>query len=168
MLITKDNVADVMTSALQELDVRGLDLLSLDIDGNEYYVMESIFKVVSPGSLRFEYNAKFPYPMRVTIDYDAGHVWRQDDYHGASLGSLVELFERFGYRLLTCGSAWVNAFFLRADEEAHFTIYDPAVLYQPARFYLQHALHGHAPSLGFLRSQVGKRADGSAPPTAHG
>jgi len=89
------------------------DLLSIDIDGNDYYVWEAIES--SPRVVVIEYNSSIPANESKTIFYDPDHVWKDDDYYGASLLALDKLGRRKGYTLLYCEANGVNAFFVRSD-----------------------------------------------------
>jgi hypothetical protein len=152
--VTKESAGELVTRLIGTLGATTLDFLSLDIDGNDYYVMESILNGVRPRVVCIEYNAKFPYPMRVAMKYNKEHVWQQDDYFGASLGSFVELFRNYNYTLITCNISGINAFFVNNEEAGAFTIYPPSVLYQPPRYGLLCAPGGHSPTLKFLAQQA--------------
>jgi hypothetical protein len=91
-----------------------IDLLSIDIDGNDYYVFERL-KALSPRVVIIEYNAKYPPPVRWRIPYSPDHVWDGSDWFGASLQSLCDLFESRGYALVGCNVTGSNAFFVRHD-----------------------------------------------------
>jgi hypothetical protein len=92
-----------------------LDFLSLDIDGNDYWVWEAL-TACSPRVVALEYNWLFGPERAVTIPYDP--QFRLDQaptraYRGASLAALAHLAQRKGYRLVA--SERVNAFFVRGD-----------------------------------------------------
>jgi hypothetical protein len=113
-----------------------LDLLSIDIDGNDYHVLKSIRRV-RPRVLVIEYNGKYPPPMDVVPPYDPSHEWDGSDYAGSSLQAIANLATRLGYRLVGTNITGLNAFFVRADIAAdHFADGDAATLYNPARYYL--------------------------------
>jgi hypothetical protein len=114
-----------------------IDLLSIDIDGNDYYVFEAI-DIVRPRAVVIEYNAKFPPDLPVVQKYKADHIWRQNDYFGASLAALERVARKKGYALVGCNLAGANAFFVRQDLaegkfQAPFTAENH---YQPARYFL--------------------------------
>jgi hypothetical protein len=93
------------------------DLLSIDIDGNDYWVWKAITNY-SPRVVIVEYNIFFQSEMAKTIAYDAGHVWdktRHGLYHGASLAAFDKLAEEKGYRLVYTEPYCPNAIFVRAD-----------------------------------------------------
>jgi hypothetical protein len=144
-MVSRDNVNDVIGEGL-----RGkIGVLSIDIDGNDYWVWKAI-DVVSPALVVVEYNGKFPPPIRWTIEYDPHHSWDLTDYQGASLVALAELGREKGYRLVGCNINGTNAFLLREDlvDEQFVSSDDPAEFYHPARYYLTEGyqwMSGHAP-----------------------
>lgn len=154
-MVTRDNVATIPVSAGSP-GFGALDLLSVDVDGNDLAIAEAAIDAWSPKIVIGEYNAKFPHPMRQVVQYDPQHRWALDDYHGASLAAWVEQLKP-GHQLVTCNLAGTNAFFVREDFADRFASYSPAQLYQPARFHLTALRCGHAPSLSFLRNSL--RAD---------
>jgi len=91
-----------------------IDLLSVDIDGNDYWVWEAI-TCVKPRVVIIEYNAKFPPPYEWVMPYNSAHVWDGSDLQGASLKALEKLGARLGYQLVGTNMNGVNAFFVRGD-----------------------------------------------------
>jgi len=160
MMVNRDNVGQI-TSAAGNPPFGDLDLLSVDIDGNDLAVAEAATRAWAPKILIGDYNAKVPYPLCAEVSYDAGHRWAMDDYHGASLAAWVARLTP-QYRLVACNLAGTNAFFVRNDLTDRFPPYEPQDLYQPARFHLTALRCGHRPSLSFLRAAL---AGDSAPPT---
>lgn len=90
-----------------------LDLLSIDIDSNDFWVWREI--KARARVVVIEYNASVPPLESRTIVYDPGFAWNGTDYFGASLMALKKLGERKGYTLVYCDRCGVNAFFV-ADE----------------------------------------------------
>jgi hypothetical protein len=133
------NVVDLSRAGTQHFGVASPDVISLDLDGNDIYFVEALLEAAMlPRLFIVEYNAKFPPPVRFQIVYDAAHVWRGDDYLGASLASLVTLFGRFGYQLVCCNAhTGANAFFVRKDDMTAFADVptDIDVLYTPPRLF---------------------------------
>jgi hypothetical protein len=95
-----------------------IDLLSIDIDSNDYWVWQAI-TAVRPRVVVVEYNASFgpswSATMPFTEHFDRFDTHRSGYYFGASLGALAALGSSKGYRLIGCESRGVNAFFLRDD-----------------------------------------------------
>ncbi|MDA9519248.1 NADH dehydrogenase [Bradyrhizobium sp. CCBAU 11434] len=95
-----------------------IGLLSVDIDGNDYWVWDKI-EVVNPMIVVAEYNSVFGPRHAVTVPYNKTFVRSRAHssnlYWGASLGALVQLGERKGYAFVGSNSAGNNAFFVRRD-----------------------------------------------------
>ena len=113
--ITKDNINQIFA----ENGIQGeIGLLSVDIDGNDYWVWQAIDSV-NPAIVVSEYNFRFGANRSVTVPYDANFVRTQahhsNIYFGASLRALCSLADKKGYAFLGCNSAGVNAFFVRKD-----------------------------------------------------
>ena len=115
--VDKDNI-DFL---IQDLGLpQEIDLLSLDIDGNDYHVLENIV-FLNPRAMVLEYNAKLPPPVKWVMAYDQYHTKTNTDYFGASLKSFEYLLYKRGYCLVGCNISGVNAFFVRKDlVEEHF------------------------------------------------
>ena len=115
--ITKENVLKFYNDSIKNLNEKKTDVLSLDLDGNDIYVLEELLKQIHhPSLIIAEYNAKFPPPIRFKIKYDAQFVWRADDYFGASLSEFVEVLKKYSYKLVCCNShTGSNAFFIKND-----------------------------------------------------
>lgn len=113
------------------------DLLSIDIDGNDYWVWEAIERY-RPRVVVVEYNALWPPDAQWVQAYAPDRPWDGTSHHGASLASLAALGEKKGYRLVHCDLSGVNAFFVRNEEAgSHFAEECGAAdHYQPARYFL--------------------------------
>lgn len=105
--VTIENVNEFLKHTQKEID-----LLSIDIDGNDYWVWKAI-KCISPRVVVIEYNPYFPPPISKTIKYDPDFKWEITDYFGASLSALDKLAKENGYSLVGCNSSGVNAFFIK-------------------------------------------------------
>ncbi|MDA8131721.1 MAG: hypothetical protein M0011_09500 [Elusimicrobia bacterium] len=90
------------------------DLLSIDIDGNDYWVWKAI-ENYRPRVVIIEYNAYMGPQAEWTIRYDRDFSKGQDRYWGASLKLLEKLGREKGYALVGCSYIGVNAFFVRED-----------------------------------------------------
>ena len=95
-----------------------IDLLSIDIDGNDYWVWQAV-RVIQPRIVVIEYNATFGSEHAVTIPYTPNFDRYQSHpsgfYHGASLAALNKLGQKKGYNLVGCDSMGTNAFFVHQD-----------------------------------------------------
>lgn len=105
------------------------DLLSIDLDYNDYWIWKAIETYV-PRVVVIEYNATPGPSESQVVEYDPYHRWDGTDHFGASLLALVRLGHLKGYELIGCDSKGVNAFFVRSDlVEDHFEIRSIEELY---------------------------------------
>lgn len=109
--ITRDNINELFT---EEGFTGEIDLLSIDIDGNDYYIWQAI-KAVKPRVVIIEFNGKFPPDLEWKQAYNSKHVWDGSDWQGASLKSYELLGRELGYQLVGTNFNGVNAFFVRGD-----------------------------------------------------
>jgi hypothetical protein len=116
------------------------DLLVIDIDGNDYWIWETVAERYAPRVVVIEYNAVVGPRWRWTAPYNADHRWDASARHGAGLAALVELGERLDYRLVGCDSFGVNAFFVRSDEALPFAEATRRQQWVPPRYLLP---YGH-------------------------
>ena len=135
--LTRDN----LDALIREQGVpQEIDLLSLDVDGNDYWFWEAL-TAVSPRVVCIEYNAGIGPELSWTVPYDpqferfAKHP--SGFFHGASLKAMESLGKKKGYRLVGCDSTGTNAFFLRDDLEApDLPTLTAAEAYRPHRNWL--------------------------------
>jgi hypothetical protein len=113
--VTKDNINELLKRNGVSGDV---GLLSVDIDGNDYWVWKEI-DAISPRIVVIEYNSRFGAERAVTVPYDQDFIRSQAHYStiyfGASLKALVNLGKKKGYSFVGCNRHGVNAFFVRSD-----------------------------------------------------
>lgn len=114
--IDRENINDLIIGA----GLQGaIGLLSVDIDGNDYWVWQAI-EVVSPIIVVCEYNAVFGdlHPLSVPYDplFERTVAHHSNLYFGASLPALIGLGRRKGYTFVGTNSNGCNAFFVRDDQ----------------------------------------------------
>lgn len=110
--IDAENINRLITSS----GITGeIGLLSIDIDGNDYWVWQNITSV-EPIIVVAEYNGVFGPSRAVTVPYDPAFVRSKAHYShlywGCSLNALVHVARSKGYALVGTNSAGNNAFFL--------------------------------------------------------
>jgi len=120
--VSLENVTHLVQQGFEHIPANELDVLSLDLDGNDFYFAQELLKSgIFSKLLILEYNAKFPPPVKWKIKYDERHSWDGTDYFGASLQSFTELLAGFSYTLVCCNAATgANAFFVRDTYLSHF------------------------------------------------
>lgn len=89
------------------------DYLSIDVDGNDYWVWKAI-KRYHPRLVSVEFNSNFAGDISVTVPYVPNRVWNGTSYFGASLGALHKLGLKKGYSLVHIVEN-LDAFFVRDD-----------------------------------------------------
>lgn len=113
--ITKDNINKIIKSAGIEGEI---GLLSVDIDGNDYWVFENI-DCINPQILIMEYNSMFGDTHKISVPYDENFVRSQKHYsnlyYGASIAALCDIANKKGYDLVGSNSFGNNLFFIRHD-----------------------------------------------------
>jgi hypothetical protein len=110
--IDRDNINGI----LEESGFSGsIGILSIDIDGNDYWVWQRI-EAVKPVIVIVEYNSVFGARQAITVPYDPAFnrtiAHYSNLYWGASLPALVSLGRRKGYALVGSNLAGNNAYFV--------------------------------------------------------
>lgn len=90
------------------------DLLVLDIDGNDWWVLDALLHEFHPRVVVVEYNATFQPGQWWVQRYRADRTWDGTFRHGASLDALTDLARSSDLMLVACDSRGVNAFFVEA------------------------------------------------------
>ena len=123
-----------------------IDLLSIDVDGNDYWLWKAISSI-SPRVVIAEYNASFGPDRAVTVPYDRSFDRHQKHpsgfYHSMSLAAAEKLAAAKGYSLIGCEDAGVNALFVRKDQAGPFAALTARRAFKPhssrvRRNYTQH------------------------------
>lgn len=91
-----------------------LDVLSIDVDGNDWWIWRAI-ESRRPRIVAIEYNAHVGPEASVVIPYAPTFAWNGSDYHGASLLALARLAAAKRYALVGCDSSGTNAFFVARE-----------------------------------------------------
>jgi len=95
-------------SLLQDFDIeRDFGVLCLDIDGNDYWVLEAILSNFRPGLVVTEINENIPPPLRFVVKFDPDFQLRYH-FYGCSIAALEDLCEKHDYGIL--GLEYNNAF----------------------------------------------------------
>jgi len=94
------------------------DVLSIDIDGEDYYVWQAIERY-RPRVVVIEYNSGLDL-VRCLVQPRRASGWDGTAFYGASLGALESLAYRKGYRLVHTELTGNNAFFVRDDLGGQF------------------------------------------------
>jgi len=115
--VTRENVNDLIEKAGYGGEI---GLLSIDIDGNDYWVWDAI-TVIEPQLVIIETHNEFGMN-NIVVPYDADYTYpgRHPDYHGASPLAMTKLANKKGYRLVGANELGFNFIFVKkglADKE---------------------------------------------------
>jgi hypothetical protein len=114
--ITKENVNDLLINIGATGEV---DLFSLDIDGNDYWIWQAI-DAIQPRVCIFETQNVIPSDRSITIPYSADfYCWDkkgyEQDFRSVSLLAMTNLSKSKGYRLIGAHRHGFNAIYMRND-----------------------------------------------------
>ena len=132
--VDRDNVNAIVRST----GIEGpIGLLSIDVDGNDYWLLEAI-DAVAPRILVAEYNSVFGPERAVTVPYDREFVRGEKHwshlYWGASLAALARAADAKGLALVGGNRAGNNAFFVARESLGEIPARTVAECWQPAQF----------------------------------
>jgi hypothetical protein len=132
--VTRDNINEILKKNVPYEDI---GLLSIDIDGMDYWVWEKI-DVIKPRIVVCEYNALFGYKKAIVVPYHENFnrfkAHYSGLYFGASLKALVNLAKKKGYIFVGCNKNGNNAFFVRNDVKGSLKEVSLEEGYKPALF----------------------------------
>jgi FkbM family methyltransferase len=101
---------------LHDLDIRReFDLLSIDIDFNDFHVLRAILAEFAPRVIITEFNSSLGPLADLVVPYLPKHRWDYTNFFGASYTAFQKLAKAFGYELVYCESQGVNLFLIRGD-----------------------------------------------------
>ncbi len=115
--VTRENVNEL----IEEAGFTGeVGLLSIDIDGNDYWIWDAI-EVISPRVVIIETHNEFGLN-NIVVPYDPDYYYpgKHPVYHGASPVAMNKLANRKGYRLVAANELGFNFIFIKngiADKE---------------------------------------------------
>ncbi len=114
--ITAENINDLIREEFG--NDSNVGILSVDIDGNDYWVWKAI-ECVRADIVICEYNSRFGSEQAVTVPYNPDFIRNiahySGIYYGASLAALAHLAEKKGYSLVAGNSNGNNVFFVRNE-----------------------------------------------------
>jgi hypothetical protein len=145
--ITRENVNDIV----REYGLEGeIDLLSIDIDGMDYWIWEAL-SACSPRIVIVEYNSLFGAEAAVTVPYssDFNRKDLETRYFGVSLAGLTLLARRKGYRLVAVEPTGVNGYFVRDDVAGDLPGFESAEIFRMQSRHQAAIQKGHFDMAGF-------------------
>lgn len=110
--ITAENI----NALLEKYDApEEFDLLSMDLDYNDFHVWQAMDSSYSPKVVIIEYNAVHLPSEDLVVVYDETKGWDGTNYFGGSLLAFSRLAADKGYSLVNTDKNGVNAIFVRND-----------------------------------------------------
>lgn len=113
--ITRENIDSIIKEWLDSTLISNVAILSIDIDGVDYFVWEAI-ECVNPAIVIVEYNALLGSKEAKSVPYSADFERFSKDYSGlyfgASIKALVNLGKRKGFTFIGADSSGTNLFFV--------------------------------------------------------
>lgn len=110
--VTRENINNLFIKYNVPLK---FDLLSIDIDTNDWYIWNALDDKYKPRIVCIEYNAKFSPDEDKLIKYNPKAVWGKDDYFGGSIKAYYILGRNKNYSLICANKDGNNLFFIRDD-----------------------------------------------------
>lgn len=106
------------------------DILSLDIDGVDWYLWNALDDKWTPALVIVECNEQLGITEDKVMQYDENFRWDGSVYYGASIQAWVALAKKKGYTLLYIEDSGNNMFFIRNDLSTNFEIKTPQELWE--------------------------------------
>ena len=114
--VTKENINSIIANS--NINKKKIGILSIDIDGNDYWVWKEI-NVIDPLIVIIEYNSTFGFEKKISVpykkDFERSKSHHSNLYWGASIKALKFLAKQKGYKFLTTNSAGNNAYFIKEN-----------------------------------------------------
>lgn len=140
--VTRENVNSLISGAGFDGEI---GVLSIDIDGNDYWVWEGL-DAVEPVIVVAEYNSLFGAERAVSVPYDPSfqrtRAHHSNLYWGCSLPALCHIARQKGYVLVGSNSAGNNAFFVREGREADLPVLSAERAHVVSRYRESRDAHG--------------------------
>jgi hypothetical protein len=147
--ITRENIDSLLREASFSEDI---GLLSIDIDGNEYWIWEAIHSI-RPRIVIVEYNSVFglqPISVPYKDDFHKLSAHYSGLYYGCSLAALHHLAKKKGYILVGSNIWGHNAFFIRSDVAGELKGLEPEEAYVLSKY---RESRGPAGNLTYIRGE---------------
>jgi len=129
--VTPYNVVELLENKIKNHNKyfpdRQPDLVDIDIDGYDYFVLESLLQKFTPTLIVAEINEKIPPPIKFTINYHENYWSDLSHYYGASICKFGELFEKHGYDIVNL--TFNNVYAIKREKNILFRDYTPEECY---------------------------------------
>lgn len=107
--LTKENIVQLFKKYKCP---KHINLLSIDIDFNDFYLAKELLKEYTCDIIIVEYNSTHLPTEDKIIIYNSTQMWDGTNYFGASLLAYTKLLNKYNYTLIYCESTGTNAFYI--------------------------------------------------------
>lgn len=125
--INKENIIDILKNYNTPQE---FDLLCVDIDGNDLYIIDEILSEYKPSLIVAEFNPIFAHNESKAIEYNPFHTWMNNDYYGFSFLAGIKMAEKHGYVCVHQNDN-LNMYFVRKE----FVEVVPNITYQQTFYH---------------------------------
>ena len=123
-MITQGNINQLFKQAEVPNDI---GVMSIDIDGMDYWIWKAIDTKYRPRLVMIEYNSYLGPDRLAVMPYADDYQWDQTSYMGSSLRSITNMANDKGYQLIGCDIWGTNAFYVPDEFFAKLQIADNSV-----------------------------------------
>ena len=109
--ITMENIIELLQYHLCPLN---FDLLCIDLDGNDLYILDEVVHYYKPKVVIAEFNPIWGASVSKVIPYNPKHTWNNDDYYGFSFSAGIQWAYKNGYTCIFQNDN-LNMYFMRND-----------------------------------------------------
>ena len=128
--INRDNINKIIQESLELTEI---DFFSLDIDGNDYWVLKNM-NIENIKCICIEYNHWLGSKSKKTIPYTENFNFKNDGYFGASLAAFNDLLKTRNFSLVAIDSSGTNAFFVNNKFAHLFEVLDPELSFKSSPY----------------------------------
>lgn len=135
--ITAENVVKLIRENLAGY-INELDLISIDLDGNDLAVWKQVLSNWKTKVIVAEYNGRFDSQTNWSMPYSPNHTWKRDVFFGTSFRSMVTFFESVGYTVVATSLNGTNLFLVSNEYASRFNDVPSSLdeIFNPARNFL--------------------------------
>ena len=148
--LTKENIIDLFKKYNSP---KNINLLCVDIDYNDFYLLKEILQEYECDIIIVEYNSTHLPNEDKIVYYNPTKMWDGTNYFGASLLSFNKLLNKYNYTLVCCDNKGVNAFFVNnkfIDKIKTINIGNVNKLYKPPKY-------GNGPNGGHSEDKLNRK-----------
>jgi len=109
--ITKENIIKLFKKHKVPTE---FDFLSIDVDGNDYWILDALLEKYAPRLICAEFNGTIKSGISKVIKYNPNHTWQNNDYYGFSFDAGVKLGHKHNYTVIHQVNS-TNIYFIRKD-----------------------------------------------------